>query len=49
MVVYQGMYKEEKQKKGAEEQGGLLAPPKKKLGGLYEMVFGAPMIPAEGN
>ena len=45
LKYYQEKYKEE----GDEEQGGLLAPIKKKLGGLYESLFGAssPLDPAE--
>ena len=45
LKYYQEKYKDE----GDEEQGGLLAPIKKKLGGLYESLFGAssPLDPAE--
>ena len=49
LKYYQEKYKEENQKKSAEEQSGLLAPLKKKLGGLYESLFGASLDSAEAK
>ena len=40
---------EDNQKKSAEEQSGLLTPLKKKLGGLYESLFGASLDSAEAK
>jgi hypothetical protein len=51
LKYYQEKYKEDNLKQSAEEQSqsGLLAPLKKKLGGLYESLFGAYLDSAEAK
>ena len=49
LKCYKEKYKEENQKKSDEKQSGLLAPLKKKLGGLYESLFGASLDSAEAK
>ena len=49
LKYYQEKYKEDNQKQSAEEQSGLLAPLKKKLGGLYESLFGTSLDSSEAK